>query len=155
MSTLPIWPTAGHTYTAEEVVAWLDRQRMELQETKRQLRESIDEIESLRGEVQRHEEKARAEAGAKPPAELLAGEITPQSILQAMNGILVSLTNGSMTAADAKARLYAHQIALSAMRTLDAAKARRQKEERLRSQNNRKLKTTRSRRKNPGRIGRE
>ena len=49
-----------------------------------------------------------------------------------MANIMADLTSGKITAADAKARLYAHQIALSALRTIDNAKAARQKEERLR-----------------------
>jgi crotonobetainyl-CoA:carnitine CoA-transferase CaiB-like acyl-CoA transferase len=67
---------------------------------------------------------AAAEDAAKPP--------TANSTLEAMGEIMHALTTGKITAADAKARLYAHQIALSALRTIDNAKARRQKEERLR-----------------------
>jgi crotonobetainyl-CoA:carnitine CoA-transferase CaiB-like acyl-CoA transferase len=59
---------------------------------------------------------------------------TANSTLEAMGNIMADLTSGKITAADAKARLYAHQIALSALRTIDNAKARRQKEERLRRQ---------------------
>jgi len=57
---------------------------------------------------------------------------TANSTLEAMGNIMADLTSGKITAADAKARLYAHQIALSALRTIDNAKAARQKEERLR-----------------------
>ena len=61
-----------------------------------------------------------------------------------MGEIMHALTHGRITAADAKARLYAHQIALSALRTIDNAKARRQKEERLRKDqtNSRRANTT-------------
>ncbi|MGB7945691.1 MAG: hypothetical protein WCF42_20455, partial [Terriglobales bacterium] len=57
---------------------------------------------------------------------------TAETILTAMGEIMRDLQSGRMTAADAKARLYAYQIALSAMRTIDTTQARRQKEERLR-----------------------
>jgi hypothetical protein len=67
---------------------------------------------------------AAAADAAKPP--------TANSTLEAMGEIMHALTHGRITAADAKARLYAHQIALSALRTIDNAKAARQKEERLR-----------------------
>jgi hypothetical protein len=74
-------------------------------------------------------------ATARTPA-AVAGVVaqlpTANSTLEAMGTIMADLTSGRITAADAKARLYAHQIALSALRTIDNAKARRQKEERLR-----------------------
>jgi hypothetical protein len=73
---------------------------------------------------------------AQTPAAAAVGEAaklpTANSTLEAMGNIMADLTSGKITAADAKARLYAHQIALSALRTIDNAKARRQKEERLR-----------------------
>jgi crotonobetainyl-CoA:carnitine CoA-transferase CaiB-like acyl-CoA transferase len=67
-----------------------------------------------------------------PTAPAPTGPPTATTTLEAMGEIMHALTTGSITAADAKARLYAHQIALSALRTIDNAKARRQKEERLR-----------------------
>jgi crotonobetainyl-CoA:carnitine CoA-transferase CaiB-like acyl-CoA transferase len=67
-----------------------------------------------------------------PTAPAPTGPPTANSTLEAMGTIMADLTSGRITAADAKARLYAHQIALSALRTIDNAKARRQKEERLR-----------------------
>jgi hypothetical protein len=63
--------------------------------------------------------------------ENLPAPITATSTLEAMQHIMQALASGSMSAADAKARLYAHQIALSALRTIDTARNRRQKEARL------------------------
>jgi hypothetical protein len=69
-----------------------------------------------------------------PSAPAPTGPPTANTTLEAMGEIMADLRSGKITAADAKARLYAHQIALSALRTIDNAKARRQKEERLRRQ---------------------
>jgi hypothetical protein len=75
-----------------------------------------------------------AKATTPAPSRTPTGTPTATTTLEAMGEIMDALTNGRITPADAKARLYAHQIALSALRTIDNARARRQKEERLRTQ---------------------
>jgi hypothetical protein len=129
--TQPPWPIQGHTYSAEDVVEFLDRDLAQRNHTKRQLHEATQEIERLR---QRLETSLRSQQPTTPaPASGTSATIpTPDTTLQAMGEIMTALTSGTITAADAKARLYAHQIALSAIRTIDTAQARRQKEERLR-----------------------
>jgi hypothetical protein len=87
----------------------------------------------LAGAAARLAIKAARAGTTKSPASLSVGERpTPDSVLDSMAQITARLNNGSMSAADAKARLYAHQIALSAMRTIDVAEARRRKEARIR-----------------------
>jgi len=85
-------------------------------------------------EIRALAEERQEQAGPQPVAAIvpLTERPTAESILLAMGTIMTALTNGSMSAADAKARLYAHQIALSAMRTIDTAEARKKKEARLR-----------------------
>jgi hypothetical protein len=76
--------------------------------------------------------RTAAQTTTTTPPRKPTGPPTATTTLEAMGEIMAALTTGRITAADAKARLYAHQIALSALRTIDNAKARRQKEERLR-----------------------
>ncbi len=91
------------------------------------LHHAQDELAECKRQLAKH-----TETPASPGASQPGTPPTAQSILATMGEIMAALTEGRMTAADAKARLYAHQIALSAMRTIDQAARARQKEERLR-----------------------
>ena len=87
--------------------------------------------------------RTAAQTTTTTPPRKPTGPPTANTTLEAMGEIMDALTNGKMTAADAKARLYAHQIALSALRTIDNAKAARQKEERLRQTASQNYRSTR------------
>jgi len=100
------------------------------------LKDRIRELETELETVRSQQPPTPAPASGTP-----AAIPTPDTTLEAMGQIMQDLASGKLSAADGKARLYAHQIALSAMRTIDTAKARRQKEERLRQTKNRSPRT--------------
>ena len=95
-------------------------------------RPEIERLEAENQLLRRELDQAKKAAAATTPAPASGIIPTADTTLQAMGDIMAALSAGRISAVDAKTQLYAHQIALSAIRTLDTAKAQRQKEERLR-----------------------
>jgi short subunit dehydrogenase-like uncharacterized protein len=95
--------------------------------------EWIARLQELAAEAKKQLENEREEASKKRlvEQEQPARTPTPQTILAEMGKILAGLASGKLKATDAKATLYAHQIALSAMRTIEQAARAQQKEDRL------------------------